>query len=59
VTFEPCLDGLLHVPEPGKYKRINRPNEVLDLNQVIQVSISSADEGRNRIYINLLKIKLI
>jgi small subunit ribosomal protein S1 len=54
VTLEPGIDGLLHISELEKDKRINRPHEVLEVNQVIQIRISRVDEGRKRISLSIL-----
>jgi small subunit ribosomal protein S1 len=54
VALESGVEGLLHVSELGKDKRINRPNEVLEMDQVIQVRISRVDEGRKRISLSIL-----
>jgi small subunit ribosomal protein S1 len=54
VTLEPGVEGLLHISEMGKDKRINRPHEVLEVNQVIQIRISGVDEGRKRISLSIL-----
>ncbi|OGP96875.1 MAG: 30S ribosomal protein S1 [Deltaproteobacteria bacterium RBG_19FT_COMBO_46_9] len=54
VTLEPGVEGLLHISELGKGKRINRPHEVLEVNQVIQIRISRVDEGRKRISLSIL-----
>lgn len=54
VTLESGVEGLLHISELGKGKRINRPHEVLEMDQAIQVRISRVDEGRKRISLSIL-----
>ncbi len=54
VTLEPGVDGLVHISELGKDKRINHPSEVLDVNQTIQVSINSVNEERKRISLSMV-----
>jgi small subunit ribosomal protein S1 len=54
VTLEPGIEGLLHISELGKDKRINKPHELLEVNQVIQVRISRVDEGRKRISLSII-----
>jgi len=54
VTLESGVEGLLHISELGKKKRINRPHEVLEVNQVIQIRILRMDERRKRISLSLL-----
>ncbi|HJX33949.1 MAG TPA: S1 RNA-binding domain-containing protein, partial [Desulfatiglandales bacterium] len=57
VTLESGIEGLLHVSELGKDKRINKPHEVLEVNQVIQVRISRVDEEKKRISLSMLSNK--
>lgn len=49
VTLEPGIDGLVHISELGKHKRINHPREVLEENQTIQVKIVRADQEEKRL----------
>ena len=49
VTLEPGIDGLLHISELGKGKRINHPRDVLEENQTIEVKISKVDEKQKRL----------
>ncbi len=49
VTLEPGIDGLVHISELGKGKRINHPREVLEENQTIEVKISRVDEEEKRL----------
>ena len=54
VTLEPGVDGLVHISELGKEKRINHPREVLDGNQTIQVRITKVNEERKRISLSMV-----
>ena len=54
VTLEPGVEGLLHISEMENAKRINKPHEILEVNQVIQVRISRVEEGRKRISLSIL-----
>jgi len=49
VTLEPGIDGLVHISELGKGKRINHPREVLEENQTIEVKIAGVDEKQKRL----------
>jgi small subunit ribosomal protein S1 len=49
VTLEPGIDGLLHISELGKEKRIHHPKEVLAENQAIEVKIGRVDERHRRL----------
>ncbi|MGD8513213.1 MAG: 30S ribosomal protein S1 [Deltaproteobacteria bacterium] len=49
VTLEPGIDGLVHISELGKGKRINHPREVLEENQTIEVKIAGIDEKQRRL----------
>jgi len=49
VTLEPGIDGLVHISELGKGKRINHPREVLEGNQTIEVKIAKVDEDKKRL----------
>ncbi|MFC1821867.1 30S ribosomal protein S1 [Thermodesulfobacteriota bacterium] len=49
VTLEPGIDGLIHISELGKGKRINHPHEVLEKNQTIEVKIATVDEEGKRL----------
>lgn len=54
VTLEPGIDGLVHVSELGKGKRIRHPREVLEDNQMIKVGINRVDEEKRRISLRLI-----
>jgi len=53
VTLEPGIDGLVHISELGKGKRINHPREVLEENQTLEVKIVSVDKAAKRISLAL------
>ncbi|MCP4683095.1 MAG: 30S ribosomal protein S1 [Desulfobacterales bacterium] len=49
VTLEPGIDGLVHISELGKTKRINHPSEVLEENQAVEVKIARMNEEKRRL----------
>jgi len=49
VTLEPGIDGLIHISELGKNKKINHPREILEENQVLEVKILKVDQQENRL----------
>ena len=53
VTLEPGIDGLIHISELGKGKRINHPSEVLDAHETIEVKIASINREKKRIALSL------
>ena len=53
VTLEPGIDGLVHISELGKGKRINHPREVLEENQIVEVKVSRVDENQKRLSLTL------
>ncbi|MBW2616589.1 MAG: 30S ribosomal protein S1 [Deltaproteobacteria bacterium] len=54
VTLEPGIDGLVHISELGKGKRINHPREVLEENQIIEVKITRVDEDKKRLSLTMV-----
>ena len=54
VTLEPGIDGLVHISELGKAKRINHPRELLKENQLIEVKIVRIDEEGKRISLTMV-----
>jgi len=54
VTLEPGVDGLVHISELGKGKRINHPRDVLEENQTIEVKVSRVDEKQKRLSLALV-----
>jgi small subunit ribosomal protein S1 len=53
VTLEPGVDGLLHISELGKGKRINHPREVVEENQPITVKVNKVDQEKKRLSLAL------
>ncbi|MBN2061611.1 MAG: 30S ribosomal protein S1 [Deltaproteobacteria bacterium] len=53
VTLEPGIDGLIHISELGKGKRINHPREIIEEDQEIDVIIQKADEKGRRLSLQL------
>ena len=53
VTLEPGVDGLIHISELGKGKRINHPREVLEGNQTIEVKIARVNETEKRLALSM------
>jgi len=49
ITLEPGIDGLVHISELGKTKKIKHPGEVLEQGQTIEVKIGKIDEEARRI----------
>ena len=49
VTLEPGIDGLIHISELGKNKRIKHPREILEENQFLEVRILKVDQQENRL----------
>ena len=54
VTLEPGIDGLVHISELGKGKRIHHPREVLEENQSIEVKIVKVAEAEKRLSLALV-----
>ena len=54
VTLEPGIDGLVHISELGKEKRIRHPREVLGENQAIEVKIARVDEKQRRLSLTMV-----
>ncbi len=54
VTLEPGIDGLLHVSELGKGKKINHPREVLEEHQTLEVKVGKIDPDQKRISLKLV-----
>jgi small subunit ribosomal protein S1 len=49
VTLEPGIDGLIHISELGRNKRIHHPREILEENQFLEVRILKVDQKENRL----------
>ena len=54
VSLEPGVDGLVHISDLGKDKRIKHPGEVLEVNQTVQVRITRVNEERKRISLSMI-----
>jgi small subunit ribosomal protein S1 len=54
VSLEPGIDGLVHISELGKGKKINHPREVLEESQTIEVRIAGLDEKQKRLSLALV-----
>jgi small subunit ribosomal protein S1 len=54
VTLEPGIDGLVHISELGKEKRIHHPREVLEEDQTIQVKVARVDEKQKRLALAMI-----
>ncbi len=53
VTLEPGVDGLVHISELGKGRKVNHPREVLENRQKIKVKIVSIDIEKRRISLSI------
>ena len=49
INMEPGIDGLIHISELGKTKRIKHAREVLEAGQEIGVKINGADKEKRRL----------
>ncbi|MBN2419851.1 MAG: 30S ribosomal protein S1 [Deltaproteobacteria bacterium] len=49
VNIAPGIDGLLHISELGREKRINHAREALEVGQEIEVKINGVDEAKRRV----------
>ena len=49
VTLESGIDGLIHISELGKDKRITHPREILEENQFLEVRILKVDQQEKRL----------
>ncbi|MFC1862678.1 30S ribosomal protein S1 [Thermodesulfobacteriota bacterium] len=54
ITLEPGIDGLLHISDLGKGKRLMHSREVLEENQDVEVRITKVDRDRKRISLELI-----
>ncbi len=54
ITLEPGVDGLLHISELGKGKRINHPREVLEVNQILELKITKVNEVEKKLSLGLI-----
>lgn len=53
VTLEPGIDGLVHISELGRVKKIKHPHEILQQDQSVEVKILKVDEKKRRISLSL------
>ncbi len=53
VTLEGGVDGLIHISKLGGGKRINHPNEVLEMGQSLEVTIETVDLEKRRLSLKL------
>ncbi len=49
LNLEPGIDGLIHISELGKGRRINHAREVVEMGQEIEVRINSIDTEKRRL----------
>ena len=49
VTLEPGIDGLVHISQIGKGKKIKHPSDVLELQQTVSVIVERLDMENKRI----------
>jgi len=54
VTLEPGIDGLVHISEIGRGKRINHPRDVLEERQIIDVKIAKLDKKEKRLSLSMV-----
>lgn len=54
ITLEPGIDGLVHISDLGKGKRIMHSREALKEKQVVDVRISKVDEHGKRLSLELI-----
>jgi len=54
VNIASGVDGLLHISELGKGKRINHAREVVETGQEIEVKINSVDEEKRRLSLGVI-----
>ncbi|MGC8659444.1 MAG: S1 RNA-binding domain-containing protein [Desulfomonilaceae bacterium] len=54
VELEPGIEGLIHISNLGKGRRINHPREVVNPGDRVQVRITSVDEQAKRVGLELI-----
>ena len=54
ITLEPGVDGLIHISDLGKGKRINHPKEVLEKNQTVEIKVNRVDEVARRLSLEMV-----
>jgi small subunit ribosomal protein S1 len=53
VEVAPGLEGLVHISEMGGSERISSPRKVVDIGQIVNVSVLSIDAGARRIALSM------
>lgn len=53
VEVAPGLEGLVHISEMGGSERISSPRKVVDIGQVVNVTVLSVDAGAKRIALSM------
>lgn len=54
VELEPGIEGLIHISNLGKGRRINHPREVVNTGDQIKVRITSVNKGEKRVSLELI-----
>ncbi|MGD9162237.1 MAG: 30S ribosomal protein S1 [Desulfobacteraceae bacterium] len=54
VNVEPGIDGLVHISELGKGKRINHAREAVEVGQEVEVKINGVDEEKRRLSLGMV-----
>jgi small subunit ribosomal protein S1 len=54
ITLEPGIDGLIHISELGKGKRILHPSDVLKENQTVEVKISRLNAAEKKLSLTIV-----
>ncbi len=54
VNVEPGIDGLLHISELGKGKRLNHAREAVEVGQEIEVKINGVDVEKRRLSLGMV-----
>jgi small subunit ribosomal protein S1 len=53
VKLEPGVEGLLHISNMGTGRRINHPKEAVEVDQLIETYVLSADAGQRKISLSM------
>jgi small subunit ribosomal protein S1 len=51
------IDGMIHVGDISREKRLNHPNEVLKLGQVVRAQVLEIDKGKKRIRLGMKQLE--
>lgn len=54
VNIAQGIDGLLHISELGKGKRLNHAREAIEIGQEVEVKINNADEEKRRLSLGMV-----